>query len=211
MASRVLEAMKGAGISRIIAVVGHKAADVQEAIGNGVEYVSQAEQLGTGHATRQAEPLLRGYHGPVVVAYSDLPLLQERDIANLLRWHLETGAAATLLTAIFAKPGTLGRILRDGRRQVVGIVEFRDATEQQRAIQEINVGVYCFDSPLLFEVLAQVTDSNTQHQYYLTDAIGILVAMGRRVEAVAMEQAQLGMGVDTQDDLTRAQSLSGGQ
>jgi bifunctional UDP-N-acetylglucosamine pyrophosphorylase/glucosamine-1-phosphate N-acetyltransferase len=211
MASRVLQAMRGAGISRIIAVVGHRAADVQEAVGNGVEYVTQGQQLGTGHATRQSEVLLRGYDGPVVVAYSDLPLLRERDIARLLRWHLETGAEATLLTAVFPKPGTLGRILRGDQGQVLGIVEFRDATEEQREIKEINVGVYCFTAPLLFEVLGQVTNDNAQQQYYLTDAIAMLARMGKRVEAVAVEQAHAGMGVDTADDLSRAQVLWDGQ
>jgi bifunctional UDP-N-acetylglucosamine pyrophosphorylase/glucosamine-1-phosphate N-acetyltransferase len=176
---------------------------VRAAIADGVVFVTQEEARGTGHATRQAEAVLKGYQGPLVVAYSDLPLLRTGDIRALVRRHLESKAACTLLTAVFERPGTLGRIVRGGDGGVVGIVEARDATEEQLHIKEINVGVYCF------QVLRQVRDNNAQRQYYLTDAIGILVERGERVEAVTMERAAAGIGVDTQEDLARAQALSG--
>jgi bifunctional UDP-N-acetylglucosamine pyrophosphorylase/glucosamine-1-phosphate N-acetyltransferase len=207
MAARVIEAMRGGGVERIIVVIGHRAEDVQTAIGNHVEYVEQKELLGTGHAVQQAEQALSGYSGPVVVTYADVPLLRSKDIAQLVARHRETGAAATLLTAIFEDPGLKGRILRRPDRSVAGIVEARDATPEQLAIREINAGIYCFETPLLFEVLRQVKNDNAQHQYYLTDAIGILVEQQRRVEAVAMEFAFAGLGVDTPDDLAHAQRL----
>ncbi len=205
MAARVAETLRGAGVSRIIAVVGHRAGDVRAAIGDGVEYVVQEEQLGTGHAARCARSLLESYQGAVVVTYADIPLLPEQEVARLIARHMETGAAATLLTAIFDDPGTLGRIIRAPDGGVQGIVEAKDATEEQLAIKEINVGVYCFEAPLLFEALAELTNDNVQRQFYLTDTIASLVRRGERVEALALESAHSGMGVDTEEDLTRAQ------
>ena len=207
MVARVVSAMRDGGATRVLVVVGHRAADVQAALGPHVEYVVQEEQLGTGHAVRCTEPYLAGHVGPVLVAYSDIPLLRKRDIAGLIRHHLRTGAAATLLTAVFDEPGMLGRIVRAPDGSVARIVEARDATPEELAIREINVGVYGFQAPLLFEALAQVTNDNAQGQYYLTDTIRILVSRGHRVEAVAMEVSHTGMGVDTVEDLARAQRL----
>jgi bifunctional UDP-N-acetylglucosamine pyrophosphorylase/glucosamine-1-phosphate N-acetyltransferase len=208
MALRVIEAVREAGLSRIIVVVGHRAGDVRAAIGDGVEYVVQAQQLGTGHAVTCAAKALQGFTGPVVVAYADIPLLRASDISALLERHRRAGAAATLLTARFRNPGTLGRILRASDGQVAAIVEARDASPEQLKIRETNVGVYCFTAPRLFELLGQLRNHNAQRQYYLTDVIGLLVGEGQRVEAVAMELPDAGLGVDTVEDLARAERLS---
>ncbi len=207
MAARVVDAMRGAGVCRIIAVVGHRAEDVRAAIGDEVEYVLQDEQLGTGHAARCAESALDGWDGPAVIAYADIPLLSFRDVALLVERHIELAAAGTLLTAVFDDPGTLGRILRREDGSVAAIVEARDATPQQLEIKEINVGVYCFRLPLLFELLREIRSDNAQNQYYLTDVIGLLVSRGERVEAVAVETPINGMGVDTAEDLARARQV----
>jgi bifunctional UDP-N-acetylglucosamine pyrophosphorylase/glucosamine-1-phosphate N-acetyltransferase len=210
MAARVADAMRGAGITRIVAVVGHRAADVRAAIGSGIEYVVQDEQLGTGHAARCAQPALADYRGPVIVAYADIPLLTVDDAARLVDHHLLSQAAATMLTAVLPKPGTLGRIIRGPDGSVEGIVEARDASEEQLLIQEINVGVYCFEAPLLFELLLELRSDNAQAQYYLTDVIGLLAGRGHRVDAIPLEIPHNGMGVDTIEDLARAQQLSTG-
>jgi len=207
MVLRVIEAVRRAGVDRVIVVVGHRADDVQATVGNQVEYVVQTEQLGTGHAVQQAEGTLEGYVGPVVVTYADIPLLRSRDIEGLVARHRETGAAATLLTAVFAQPGSLGRIVRNPDRTVKAIIEAKDARPEQLGIKEINVGVFCFAAPLLFEVLNQVRKDNAQQQYYLTDVIGILVERGQRVEAMTMEFAAAGVGVNTPEDLAQAQEL----
>ena len=208
MAVRVIDAMRKAGASRVIAVVGHRAEDVRDAIGDDVEYVVQEQQAGTGDAVKSAAPALAGYRGPVLIVHADIPLLRDADIARLLQHHLRSGAAATMLTAEFDDPGSLGRILRGSDGRVLGIVEARDATPEQLKVKEINVAVYCFEAPLLFEALAEVTNDNAQGQYYLTDVIGILVERSERVEAVTMEYAHAGIGVDTVEDLARARSIS---
>lgn len=208
MGARVADAMRGAGVSRIIAVVGHRATDVQAAIGPGIECVVQNQQLGTGDAAKCARIALADYEGPVIVAYADIPLLTEEDISHLVERHLLSDADATMLTAVLAQPGNLGRIMRGADGGVQGIVEARDATEKQLRIREINVGVYCFEAPLLFELLGELRNDNAQSQYYLTDVIGLLVGRGGRVEAISLESAHNGMGVDTMEDLARAQEIS---
>jgi bifunctional UDP-N-acetylglucosamine pyrophosphorylase/glucosamine-1-phosphate N-acetyltransferase len=208
MATRVIDAMGRAGASRIIVVVGHRADDVRAAIGDSVEYAVQEEQLGTGDAVKCAAAALTGHQGPVLIAHADIPLLRDTDVRHLLQRHLSSGAAATMLTAEFQDPGSLGRVMRGADGSVVGIVEARDATPEQLKIKEINVAVYCFQAPLLFEALAQVTSNNAQGQYYLTDVIGILVGRGKRVEAVKMEHSHGGIGVDTAEDLAKARSIS---
>ncbi len=210
MVARVADAMRGAGIGRIIAVVGHRAPDVRAAIGDGVEFVVQEEQLGTGHAARCARVALAEYEGPLVVAYADIPLITKDDISRLVQHHLLSGSAATMLTAFLQDPGTLGRVVRARDDRVQGIVEARDATQEQLQIKEINVGVYCFEAPLIFDMLGKLGRDNAQGQYYLTDAIGMLVERGRHVDAIALQLPHNGMGVDTVEDLARAQQLSAG-
>lgn len=205
MAARIVDALRAAGASRIIAVVGHRADDVRAAIGEDVKYVVQEEQLGTGHATRCAQRVMQSYEGPVLVTYADVPLLPKGEIERLIAHHVETGAAATLLTAIFEDPGTLGRIVRAPDGRVRGIVEARDATKEELAIKEINVGVYCFEASLMFEALGEITNDNAQRQFYLTDTIRILVRDKQRVEALTLKSSHSGMGVDTDEDLARAQ------
>jgi len=208
MAARVADAMRGSGVTRIIAVVGHRADDVRAAMGNGVEYVIQEEQLGTGHAARCSRVALADYEGPVIIAYADIPLLTQDDVSRLIDYHLLSRPTVTILTAVISDPGRLGRIIRAADGTVQGIVEARDADEEQLNIGEVNVGVYCFQAPLIFEILSELKRENAQAQYYLTDAIGIVVAREQRVDAVALEVPHNGMGVNTLEDLLRAQQLS---
>lgn len=205
MVRRVIDALREGGITRVVAVVGHRAADVRASIGEDVEYVVQEEQLGTGHAAQCAAKALAGFSGPLLIAHGDIPLLTSQDIADLIERHLETGAAATLLTAIFEEPGSLGRILRGPDGRVLAIIEARDASPEQLEIKEVNVAVYCFAAPEVFDELAHIDSNNAQRQYYLTDVIGRLVARGRPVEALPLRKADAGLGVDTPDDLARAQ------
>ncbi|MCJ7822336.1 MAG: NTP transferase domain-containing protein [Armatimonadetes bacterium] len=207
MAERVVDAMRQAGAGRVIVIVGHRADSVKSAIRNSVEYVVQEEQLGTGHAVGCARGAIDGCPGPILVAYADLPLVRACDVEALIAHHRRTGAAATLLTAVFSNPGSLGRILRGTDGCVRAIVEARDATEQELAVREINVGVYCFNAPLLFASLAKVTNDNAKGEYYLTDVVSILVRESHRVEAMPMEDAEAGMGVDTPEDLARARRI----
>jgi bifunctional UDP-N-acetylglucosamine pyrophosphorylase / glucosamine-1-phosphate N-acetyltransferase len=143
--------------------------------------VTQAEQRGTGHAVRTALAAGEPRAGTVVVLYGDTPLLRGETLTGLIETHERTGAAATLLAAEVDDPTGLGRIIRDRDGGLAGIVEERDATVEQRAIREINAGVYAFDTALLSDALGRLTPHNDQREEYLTDAPGVLVAGGHRV------------------------------
>jgi bifunctional UDP-N-acetylglucosamine pyrophosphorylase/glucosamine-1-phosphate N-acetyltransferase len=189
---------------RVVLVVGPNADGVRSAAGQDVRSVEQGERLGTGHAVLQAKPECG--EGTIVVLAADMPLLRTETIEALVQQHRSTGAAATILTAHVADPRGYGRILRQGGR-VARIVEDRDATDDQKKIDEINTSVYCFAAARLWTALAQVKPDNDQGEYYLTDAIGLLARAGARIEAVAVPDAGEALGVNDRKQLAVAAGI----
>ena len=203
-----VDAAQGAGASRTVLVVGHQAALVRDAMGPDLEYVLQAEQKGTGHAVQMAESLLRDWDGPLLVLPGDAPLLSDSLLEALLAHHTHSGAAATLLTAVLDDAGSYGRIVRDEETgRVQAIVEARDATPDQLQIREIGTSVYAFDPAALFDALNQITPQNAQGEYYLTDAVALLAASGRIVEALVSPDADVVRGVNTRPELVELRAL----
>ena len=170
-------------------VVGHgreqvcaEVAALGERLGRPVLSATQEEQLGTGHAMRCGlDALPAGLTGPVLVTYGDVPLLEPATLARLLAEHAAAAAAVTLLVGEPADPTGYGRVLRDADGGVVGIVEHADATPEQRAIREVNSGVYAFDAEFLAAGLAGLASHNGQGELYLTDLVAAAVAAGRPV------------------------------
>ncbi len=183
---------------RIVLVVGRDAEGVRRAAGNGIGFVEQAERLGTGHALQQAQHECGV--GPIVVLPGDTPLLTEATLTRLIAHHVETGAAATLLTSVVDRPIGYGRVLRQ-RGRVHRIVEERDATDDQKAITEINTSIYCFDPRHLWPTLARVRADNDQGEYYLTDVVGLFSASNLRVEAVTTADPAECLGVNDRKQL----------
>jgi len=183
--------------ARVVIVVGRAADEVRAAVaaGAGAGFVEQKERLGTGHAVLQAHVACGDGPGTILVLPGDVPLLTEATLRRLVDHHVQTGAAATLLTAEVADATGYGRVVREQGRPV-GIVEHRDATAAQRQVREIGTSVYCFDAPRFWPALAQVTPENEQHEYYLTDVIGILHRQGQRLEAVLAEDPSECLGVN---------------
>lgn len=233
LAAHVLRAMAPLSPSSTILVVGHGAEQVRESLGdsygpNGelpVDYALQPEQLGTGHAVLMAEPFLREHHGPVIVMYGDTPLLRTETLASLLARHRQAGAFLTMLTCIAADPTGYGRILRDANGGLLGVVEERTATMVQRAISEINSGVYVFDSEWLWPHLEQI-ELNAQGEYFLTDLVGMAIEEDRtrrpaRPEATrrgvsgvmtfTLEGLDEAMGINTRAHLSRAEKIVQGR
>ena len=158
---------------------------VQDAMGEELEYVLQAEQKGTGHAVQMAEALLSDWNGPLLVLPGDAPLLSASLLESLVAHHTQTNAAATLLTAVLEEAGSYGRIVRDPlTNQVQAIVEARDASPAQLEIGEISTSVYVFQPSALFAALRKITPQNAQGEYYLTDVVALLASEGRSVEAL---------------------------
>ncbi len=172
-----------------------------------VECVVQEPQLGTGHAVVQARTPLAGFSGDVLVLSGDVALLRVSTVQSLLKFHREGNAVATILTADIDDPTGYGRILRDDHKLVVGIVEQKDATEQQRLVREINSGIYVFDSPRLFEALDHITTDNVQKEYYLTDVFGYYRKHGMKVTAMKTKDFNEIRGVNTVAQLEEANVL----
>ena len=186
-----------------VLVVGHGADKVKAALAHrpNLQYVVQSPQLGTGHALQQAEPALKGKKGNVLVLYADVPLLEASTLQRLVETHRNAKAAATVLTAELTDPYGYGRIVRDAGGRVERIVEERDASSAQRAIREINSGIYALSIKPLFEHLNRLAADNAQEEFYLTDLIAMLRQSDLRVETLCLDSAGELRGVNSRLDL----------
>jgi bifunctional UDP-N-acetylglucosamine pyrophosphorylase/glucosamine-1-phosphate N-acetyltransferase len=201
----VLDACAPLNLDTTVVIVGHQAKLVTElCTHNGVDTALQAEQLGTGHAVDQARARLQTLSGQVLVLCGDVPLLSTATISALLRKTTETGAAATVLTAVAEDATGYGRIVRDDSGRVVAIVEQKDADAEQLRIREYNTGTWCFDNARLWSLLERLDTDNAQGEYYLTDVVELLVQDGALVEALVCADEREVQGINTVDDLERA-------
>ena len=201
MVEHVVRALRGAGVERVVVVVGHGGEAVLATLGDAVEYAWQREQLGTGHAVRCAVAALEGFQGPVVVASGDTPLVDVATMAALLAAH--GGNALTVASAVLEDPTGYGRIVRDGEK-LCRIVEQKDATPEQRAIREVNSGLYAFDAAVLFRLLPRLRNGNSQREYYLTDLVAMAAADGLAV-GTHLADAALLAGVNDRWQLAQAE------
>jgi UDP-N-acetylglucosamine diphosphorylase/glucosamine-1-phosphate N-acetyltransferase len=203
-----LAAAKEAGAEKIVAVIGHQADKVREEFADsGCIFVEQNPQLGTGHAVLQAKDILADYDGLTVILCGDVPLLKPATIKSLIDNHLAAKAVVSVLTTIPPPPHAYGRIVKDGKGNVLKIVEHKDATEDEKKIGEINTGIYCVDTKFLFHALGKVTDNNQQREYYLTDIVEIACREGVTVKSfIASDYIEV-MGINTVEELSRAEKI----
>ncbi|MGP3913917.1 bifunctional UDP-N-acetylglucosamine diphosphorylase/glucosamine-1-phosphate N-acetyltransferase GlmU [Nonomuraea sp. 10N515B] len=186
LVDHMLAAARDLGPERLIVVIGHALEQVGghlAATSPDARAVVQQEQRGTGHAVRTVLEEVGTISGTVLVTYGDVPLLRTQTLAALLERHAAEGNAVTVLTAEVPDPTGYGRIIRDGNGAVLEIVEEKDATPEQRAIKEMNSGIYAFDGELLADGVKRVSTDNVQGEEYLTDVLGILRGDGHRVGA----------------------------
>lgn len=207
MLQHVLDAAKQAGAVRNIVVVGFGGDVVEKTIGSQAEFVTQSEQLGTGHAVLQAKELLSGEDGTVMVLCGDTPLLTGELLKKLYDSHKEAGAKATVLTAILPDATGYGRVIRMKDGSVEKIVEHKDATEEERKVREINSGIYCFEIKALFDALSKVNNDNAQGEYYLPDVLEILRKEGEKVWAVAADDFEETLGINSRSQLAGAEKI----
>jgi bifunctional UDP-N-acetylglucosamine pyrophosphorylase/glucosamine-1-phosphate N-acetyltransferase len=198
----VLRTAAAVGADPVRVVVGHQAPEVEAAFAGRAAFVRQEPQLGTGHAVQTArEEIARHPERHLLVLSGDVPLLRAETLEDLVEAHRRAGGAAALLTARLAAPGSYGRVIRKGDGTVARIVEAKDASAEERAIEEVNVGVYVFEVEPLLAVLDRLTTGNAQEEYYLTDVVGLLVREGRRVAAAVAADPAEGRGVNTLAEL----------
>lgn len=188
---------------RPVVVVGHAADEVRAALGEVAVYVLQEEQLGTGHAVQQAVDVLRDEADYVLVTYGDMPLIRTETLQNLVSAQLNHEGPISLLTLTAEDPRGFGRIVRAPDGRVLAIVEEAQATPEQRAIRELNTGVFCFQADWLWEALEKV-ELSPKGEYYLTDLVEIAVREGRSVQAIPVEDASEMIGVNTRVHLAEA-------
>lgn len=203
----VLDTVESVGIDHTVVVVGHEAALVESTCSrDGLDYVLQEPQLGTGHAVQVAADSLRS-GGYCVVLAGDVPLLKTDTLSRLVQGTISAGAAAVVLTCVVDDAAAYGRIVKDDSGRIVKIVEARDANAEELAIGEYNTGVFCFRTDRLIEALGNLTNENNQGEYYLTDTVAYLVKAGYPVEAVATMDPDEVVGINTIDELKEAEQL----
>ena len=191
---------------KTIVVVGHKPDLIKEIFKESALFVTQEEQLGTGHAVLQTEPLLKGKVDFVLVTYGDMPLLRERTLWKLIDSKPNPSQPITLLTVSMDDPHGFGRIIRDDNGDVQAIVEEAQATQKQREIKELNAGVYVFNAEWLWDTLPKILLS-PKGEYYLTDLVGIAIEQGKSIKAIPVEDAQEVIGVNTRVHLAEITSI----
>ena len=200
----VLDALQKAGIHRQIIVIGHQAELVKQSLqgrDGDIRFVVQAEQLGTGHAVQVCRDELKSQTGPTIVVAGDSPLIQHTSLTKLLEHFQQTRPALLLGTLMKDNPEGLGRIVRNEDGDFIGIVEQKDATPEQLAINEVNMSTYLFGTADLCDSLDRLSNDNAQGEYYLTDCARLLYQAGRPVEALPVLQACESLSINNPDEL----------
>jgi bifunctional UDP-N-acetylglucosamine pyrophosphorylase / glucosamine-1-phosphate N-acetyltransferase len=190
----------------ITIVIGHSADKVRELLPES-RFVEQKEQLGTGHAVMSAGDEFKSYAGNLLVLPGDVPLVSAKTLEALAEFHAKGGYSASILTTELPDPDGYGRIVRKTDNEVESIVEHRDANPEVLKIREINSSIYVFDAPSLFEALAKVGTNNSQGEFYLTDAIGILVSSRKKVGAFRIDNSEEVLGINTRQELAAVDRL----
>ena len=205
----VIDAARAAGCEEVLVVVGHGADEVRETVsreagGEGIRWVLQAEQRGTGHALAQAAPHLAG-EATLLVLSGDVPLIRPETLDELAA--AAEGAWGSVAVAELPDPGSLGRVIARDDGTLERIVEARDASPEVRAVTTINAGLYALPAPEVFEVLSRVPTDNAQGELYLTDAPGLAVAEGGRVALHVLRDPEEALGVNTRGELARVHRI----
>ena len=205
---RVIRTAAALQPASITLVVGHGADDVKRSLAKRqrLQFVTQEQQLGTGHALLQTRPHLEGKTGTVVLLSGDAPLLTVDSLKALLATHQEAAAAATVITAIFPRPFGYGRIVRTNGK-ISKIVEERDASSMQKAITEINSGIYAFDLALLFAALDSIGTANKQSEYYLPDLVAIHRKQKRAVATWTVQRGDEIRGINSRTELAEVTNM----
>lgn len=203
----VIDAAKNAGSDKVCTIVGHRADMVKEILGDICEFALQAEQKGTGHAVMQAIDAIKSAKKEVVILNGDIPLITAESIKKAVNYHRENGNQATVITAVLDDATGYGRIVRGDDGGVRKIVEQKDANDEEKKINEINSGMYVFDSESLLYALEKLTPNNAQGEYYLTDTLEILLNAGKKVGGYAIADNDEIRGINDRIQLDEAEKI----
>jgi UDP-N-acetylglucosamine pyrophosphorylase len=204
----VIQLARDLGSTRVIAIIGHQKEHVKDTLQNEhVEFAIQEPQLGTGHAVMQTENLLANYEGYVLVLSGDVPVLTHNTMKHLVALHDKETAVATVLTAHMPDPTGYGRVIRNTDGSVRKVVEHKDASDDEKKIQEINSGIYMFKSKELFHALKKINSNNSQNEYYLPDVLKVFIDERKKVCAYITEDHHEIAGINTVEQLHEAEVI----
>ncbi len=203
----VLDAVNKTGnIEKSYVIVGHQAEQVEKFVNNNynnAQTVLQSPQLGTGHAVSMVCPMLENFSGNVVIWCGDTPLITSETLNKFLQYHNEKNSDLTVMSAIFDNPTNYGRIIRNGEK-LSAIVEEKDANQEQKAIKEVNAGIYCLNWEKIKPAFSQLTSNNAQGEYYLTDIISWGVKNSLNVNTYTLEDNEEIFGINSKTHLAQA-------
>ena len=211
MVLNVIENILSLEPDNVVAVVGHQAEKVRALLPDGVESAVQEEQLGTAHAAMTGLSGISDAEGTLLLVSGDTPLIDSGTFRRLIELHEDRGAGVTILTARLADPTGYGRIIRDTSGNVSRIVEQKDASEDERAVDEINAGTYCFNIATLRSALSEVRSENAQREFYLTDVAAIVSGRGGKVLGMVHDSAEDVLGINSRNDLAKAEKILRGR
>lgn len=204
MINRVIDTAKSIGSEKIILVVGYKKEEVKKVVTEaGIEFAVQEPQLGTGHAVMVCDKNLEDFEGLVYILYGDVPLLKAETLIKMRDKHYKEKSSCTVLTANMEDPLQYGRIVRDEDDNFLKIVEFKDASEKEKMIKEINTGIYCFEACDLKQSLKLLDNNNNQKEYYLTDTLEILRNHGKHISTYILDDLSEASGVNSKEQLKK--------
>ncbi|MCX7816648.1 MAG: NTP transferase domain-containing protein [Syntrophales bacterium] len=212
MLAYVVECARQIGSKQVVIVVGHQARLVMEAFSSyNVTFVLQVPQLGTGHAVLQTEDLFLHHEGSVLILCGDVPLIRVSTLEAFCEYHRSRESHITIMTTCPEDPGSYGRVVRDDNGSVLKIVEASDAQGEERDIREVNTGIFLVDTKFLFRAVRTIQPRNVQGEYYLTDIVYIARKEGLKVEAFLAEDPHEFIGINTQEDLVKAEMILKGR
>lgn len=207
----VISALRNAGIDDICIVKGYKKECIEEFLGTldfKIESVFQAQRLGTGHAVMTAKDFLKKHDGNVVILNGDAPFMDSATIKNSLAQHVDNKYAATVISANVADPSGYGRIVRDADGKLKAIIEQKDADDETLKITEVNSGGFWFDTQLLLSVLDRIKSNNNAKEYYLPDALKLLLSDGKSVGAFTASCCDTVLGANDPEQLEELNNIA---
>jgi bifunctional UDP-N-acetylglucosamine pyrophosphorylase/glucosamine-1-phosphate N-acetyltransferase len=208
MILRVLTSCLSVNPDKVALVVGYQAEEVKKVTANlPIEYAFQAEQLGTGHAVAATRQLFQDFKGSCLILCGDIPLIEPESIESIISSHFDSHADLTIVTAHVENPQGYGRILRKDDLTPMGIVEEKDASDQQRSIKEVNTGVYIVRTRWLFDLLEELDNNNSQGEYYLTDIVASARDKGLNLNTFQIKESSETLGVNTMAELATASRI----
>jgi bifunctional UDP-N-acetylglucosamine pyrophosphorylase/glucosamine-1-phosphate N-acetyltransferase len=208
MLSYVLDAVETLSPKRVVVVVGHGAEGVKKvSTSKKITYVTQGKQLGTGHAANCARSALENFKGNILILNGDFPLITTSSLKKFMNDHEKKKADLSILTALIDDPHGYGRIRRDQNGGVIGIIEEKDASREERFIDEINSGTYCVKSSFLWNALKKINSKNKQSEYYLTDIVGAAHKDSLKINGALVSDSDEVMGVNDRAELSYVESV----